>query len=80
VNIYRAIRDRRTTTLELSASQLQNLFNFMKGGRDLYMPWQDIKAKTGVDGILRFEITVSNDLIRKITPDAALDAITNGLL
>jgi hypothetical protein len=79
MNIYKAVRDRNTTTLELTHQQLQNLFNFMKG-KNIYMDWYPVKAKTGIDGILRFEIVVSNDLIKKITPDAALDAIVSGVL
>jgi hypothetical protein len=73
-------RNRNVTTLEdISPEQLQNLFNFMKG-KDIYMPYQDIQARTGIHGDLMFKITVSNSLLAKITPDVALDAIVSGVL
>lgn len=79
MNIYRKVRDRNTTTLELTESQLENLFNFMKG-ENIYMPWYPVQAKTGIDDRLRFQVTVANSLIDQIAPSAALDAIVEGLL
>ena len=79
MKIFKAVRDRSTTTLELNAFQLRNLFNFMKE-QNIYMPWYPVKAKTGVDGRLRFEVVVPNTLIQQIAPQAALDAIVEGLV
>jgi hypothetical protein len=79
MKIFKAVRDRNTTTLELNESQLENLFNFMKG-REIYMPWYPVQAKTGIDGRLRFQVTVANSLIQQISPQAALDAIVEGLV
>ena len=73
-------RNRNVTTLEdISSEELQNLFNFMKG-ENIFMPYQDVQAKTGIHGDLMFKITVSNTLLDRITPSAALDAIVSGVL
>lgn len=49
-------------------------------GEELWMPFQDIKAKTGSDGRLRFKIIVSPSIVKRISTDAALDAIRKGVL
>lgn len=72
-------RTRNVTTLVVTAQQLKNIFDFFKG-EDLYMGWYDVKAKTGVNGQLQFEIVIHNSVIERITPDVALDAITRGVL
>lgn len=72
-------RSKNTTTLIVTAQQLKNIFDFLKGN-DLYMDWYNVKAKTGVNGQLQFEIVIHNSVIEKITPDVALDAITRGML
>lgn len=76
---FKYVTNRNTTTLTLTAQQLQNLFTFMKNGK-LHMEFYPVQAKTGVNGQLQFEIVIANSLLSRVRQESILDAITSGML